>query len=182
MGSAVGFQTISLVIKHAWGESFITGRNKAALPAPRVSTSHGKSLFPWQPNWLSLSQEWGRRRRRRQARRGSCVEAWHSTVTSTWPLGEHAILVPCSPGEEHRMVTLSETKICINVSLVLFYSAVPDIFFLSKITFIQRGDQMFYRRQRKDVVMDCHYSMLTDTATEMLEQKPTSFFPPVVGL
>lgn len=80
------------------------------------------------------------------------------------------------------MVTLSETKICINVSLVLFYSAVPDIFFLSKITFIQRGDQMFYRRQRKDVVMDCHYSMLTDTATEMLEQKPTSFFPPVVGL
>lgn len=34
MGSAVGFRTISLTIKHAWGESFITQRNKAnpALP------------------------------------------------------------------------------------------------------------------------------------------------------
>lgn len=42
---------------------------------------------------------------------------------------------------------------------------------------------MFYRRQRKDAVMDCHYSTLTDAATQMLEQKPTSFFtlPPVVG-
>lgn len=39
MGSAVGFGTISLAIKHAWGESFITGRNKAALPFPRVPTS-----------------------------------------------------------------------------------------------------------------------------------------------
>lgn len=42
MGSAVGFGTISLAIKHAWGESFITGRNKAALPFPRVPTS------PWK--------------------------------------------------------------------------------------------------------------------------------------
>lgn len=42
MGLAVGFETISLAIKHAWGESFITGRNKAALPFPRVPTS------PWK--------------------------------------------------------------------------------------------------------------------------------------
>lgn len=42
MGSAVGFGTISLAIKHACGESFITGRNKAALPFPRVPTS------PWK--------------------------------------------------------------------------------------------------------------------------------------
>lgn len=42
MGSAVGFGTISLAIKHAWGESFITGRNKAALPFPRVPAT------PWK--------------------------------------------------------------------------------------------------------------------------------------
>lgn len=108
MGSAVGFRTISLTIKHAWGESFITRRNKATLPSPRVSTLHGKSLFPWQPNWLSMSKEWGRRRR--QAKRGSCVEAWQSTLTSTWPLGVHAILLSCSPGEEHWMVIFNETK------------------------------------------------------------------------
>lgn len=42
MGSAVGFGTISLTIKHAWGESFITERNKAALPFPRVLAS------PWK--------------------------------------------------------------------------------------------------------------------------------------
>lgn len=42
MGWAVGFGTISLAIKHACGESFITGRNKAALPFPRVPTS------PWK--------------------------------------------------------------------------------------------------------------------------------------
>lgn len=54
MGSGVGSRTISLPIKHAWGESFIAGRNKATLPSPRVSTSHRKSLFPWQPNWHSL--------------------------------------------------------------------------------------------------------------------------------
>jgi len=42
MGSAVGFGTISLAIKHAWGESFITGRNKTALPFSRVPTS------PWK--------------------------------------------------------------------------------------------------------------------------------------
>lgn len=54
MGSGVGSRTISLPIKHAWGESFIAGRNKATLPSPRVSTSQRKSLFPWQPNWHSL--------------------------------------------------------------------------------------------------------------------------------
>lgn len=48
MCSAVRFWTISLVIKHAWGESFITGWNKATLPSSRVSTSQGekKACFP----------------------------------------------------------------------------------------------------------------------------------------
>lgn len=81
MGSAVGFRTISLTIKHAWGESFITQRNKANPASPRVSPLHGKSLFPWQPNWLSLSKEWGRRRW--QAGRGSGGMTVHADLHLT---------------------------------------------------------------------------------------------------
>lgn len=61
MSSAVGFGTIRLAIKHAWGESFITVETKPPCPFHVFRRRRGKSLFPWQPNWLSLSQEWGRK-------------------------------------------------------------------------------------------------------------------------
>lgn len=42
MGRAPRFGTISLEIKHAWERILHHGRNKAALPFPRVPTS------PWK--------------------------------------------------------------------------------------------------------------------------------------
>lgn len=112
MGSTVGFGTISLAIKHAWGESFITSETKPPCPSHVFQHRHGKSLFPWQPNWLSLSQEWGRRERRRRERRqgrGCRAEAWHSVLTSTWPLGEHTGFL-LSWREKTWLVVSNETK------------------------------------------------------------------------
>ena len=47
MGSAVGFGTISLAIKHAWGESFITGakQSRPALPTC-FNIAVEKACFP----------------------------------------------------------------------------------------------------------------------------------------
>lgn len=94
MGSGVGSQTISLPIKHAWGESFIAGRNKAALPSRRVLTSRGKKKNPvslatklalCHRNGKEVQTEggvmWG----------GGCLEAWGSVLTSSWPQGNAAL-------------------------------------------------------------------------------------------
>lgn len=82
------------------------GETKPPCPSHVFQHRHWKSLFPWQPNWLSLSQEW--RRRQRREGRGVCVcvagggcraGARHSMLTSTWPLGENAISVSWFPQE-----------------------------------------------------------------------------------
>lgn len=50
------------------------GETKPPCPSHVFQHRHWKSLFPWQPNWLSLSQEW--RRRQRREGRGVCVCVW----------------------------------------------------------------------------------------------------------
>lgn len=42
MSTAVEFGTISLAIKHAWGESFITGETKPPCPSHVFLHRHGK--------------------------------------------------------------------------------------------------------------------------------------------
>lgn len=79
------------------------GRNKAALPFPRVPAS------PWKKP-VSLATELalfvtGMEKEAEKGREGRvCVGgcragAWHSMLTSTWPLGENAISVSWFPQE-----------------------------------------------------------------------------------